>query len=191
MRVRVLPVLTEPSSSCRPLSAPHVGDPWTWRWRAVSRTRGCRVHSAVPLGSQTQPGASRVPISRRPSALRRGGGGHSSMASGRCTRGAETVHSAVDHTQLGPSRPPHHQQQRQERGDGVGRRRHLSTTKTSAPPCRSPFSLWFQSQRGRGNWHTAWGAQLHKNCKHACATTAHVVHRSLDCTRDRERCTER
>ena len=53
------------------------------------RPRGC-AHSAVPLGSHS-PGASRVPISRGPSALRRGGGGHSSMASASCVRGAEAA----------------------------------------------------------------------------------------------------
>ena len=33
-------------------------------------------------------------------------------------------------------------------------------------------------------------ARRHKHCSTAAATTAHVVHRSLRCTRDRERCTE-
>ena len=55
-------------------SAPHVGDPWTRRWRGVSPgAEG--VHTRLCLRSHTvhtQPGAGRVPISRKPSALRRG-----------------------------------------------------------------------------------------------------------------------
>ena len=170
-------------------SAPHVGDPSTRRWRGVSpgdepvRTRLC-------LGSHS-PGASRVPISRRPSALRRGGGGHSSMASGRCVRGAATAHSAVDHTQLGPSRPPTHQQRgrRAATASSAGRRL-LPTTKTSAPPCAALPSACGFSHRGRGNGGTAdneTAQALQHGCGDDCSRSASLA---APHARDRERCTE-
>ena len=142
-------VLTEPS-------------PWPFALllcvRCTTRRRGVgelcpQAPRPCALGCVfVSPGASRVPISRRPSALRRGGGGHSSMASGRCVRGAATAHSAVDHTQLGPSRTPPISNSR-----GTLRRRRAATTPRDALGERSPArataaaALWFQSQ-GQRQW---------------------------------------
>ena len=161
-----MPVLTEPS--CRALLRLVGDDSSTRRRRGVSPSAEAEALSCV--SGVTQPGASRVPISRRPSALRRGGGGHSSMASARCARGAETVHSAVDHTQLGPSRPPTHQQQRGRRGDGVGRRPKTppdDQDERSPAPATAAAALWFQSQRQR-QWHCCGARETAQALQHGC-----------------------
>ena len=73
---------------------------------------------------------------------------------------------------------------------GAGRRL-LATASASAPPRRRrllpPCGF---SHRARGNGHCWLTTRRHKHCSTAAATTAGVAHRSLHCTRDRERCTE-
>ena len=71
-------------------------------------------------------------------------------------------------------------------GDDTSRRRRRTLPRAAT----AAAALWFQSQ-GQRQWGTAVAhARRHKHRSTAAATTAHVVHRSLHCTRDRERCTE-
>ena len=76
----------------------------------------------------------------------------------------------MDHTQLGPSRPPHHQQQRQARGDGVERR---PKTPLDGVGERSPAAgdgcaaLWFQSQ-GQRQWALLADNETTQALQHGC-----------------------
>ena len=138
-------VLTEPSFSCRPFCSTHGRPVDAALTRCVPRRRA-RAHSAVPLGSHS-PGASRVPFSRRPGQRRDDGvgGGHSSVA--RCATGAEPVHSAVSHTQLGPFTSHPHQQQRQARrrrrgpAEDSSRRRRRALPRAGDGCCRLVVSV--------------------------------------------------
>ena len=156
--MRVLPVLTEPSPSLCPVFAPwrriHLSDGVRWLWPGAYSGV---VPGAAPLWHV------RVKQQEAERTLRRGGGGHSSMASARCLRGAETVHSAVSPLQLGPSRPPPISNSR-----GTLRRRRAPAEDSSRRPERSPApatvaaALWFQSQRQRAMarlWRTQDGAR--------------------------------
>ena len=169
-------------------------------WRRIHLSDGVRgpplgVYSGVPgagvrwlcplaLSCQTQ---------QRPSALRRcPGGDDSSTASASCVRGAGPCTRLCPHSSSARHAPPYQQQQRHAATASGAGRRLLSTTKASAPPRRRrlPPPCGF-SHRGRGKWGpTAGTTRRHKHCSTAAATTAGVAHRSLRCTRERERCTE-
>ena len=144
-----MPVLTEPSLASAGPSAPHLGDPSTRRWRAVSPgPRGC-AHSGCAYSARCRSGPHQQEAERAATWRR-----HSSMASARCARDAETVHSAVSvcpHP-LGPSRPPLSSNSR-----GTLRRRRAPAEDSSrrrrrAPPRLLPPGF---SHRGRGNGGTA------------------------------------
>ena len=179
-------VLTEPSSSCRPLCA----------------TRGRPVDAALarygpgPEGVRTrlclwvtltrcQSGPHQQ---RGPSALRRGVATTLRRRRRAVPRAQDRALGCVPTPARPVTSPPI-----SNSSDGVERRRLLSTTKTSAPPRRRRLRRlrpcgFSHSSSGYGHcWLTA---RRHKHCSTAAATTAGVAHRSLHCTRDRERCTE-
>ena len=165
-------------------SAPHLVDPSTRRWRGVSPGPRPCVHSAASAHYKLVAWATShwQPPSAEATPRRRRGGDESSR---RRRQGGVPVHLALGGAPL-PSWPSagHQQRQKKARGDGVGRRRPLPTTKTSAPPRgrRLAAALWFQSQRGNGT--AVAHARRHKHCSTAAATTAGVAHRSLHRTRD-------
>ena len=76
---------------------------------------------------------------------------------------------------------------RGRRGDGVGRRPKTPRDGVGerSPVRALPSACGFSHREAEAIGTRLGGAQLHKNCSTAAATTAHVVHRSLRCTRDR------
>ena len=120
-------------------------------------TLGCasgHTLSPVPVGSPSAGSRARCDVgaAATPRWRRRGVQG-----------GAETVHSAVDHTQLGPSRPPtsssKREARRRRRGGGDSSRH-----RRPGDGCRAVVSVTGPERHGTAGeqWAPA-GAQLHKN----------------------------
>ena len=92
-------------------------------------------------------------------------------------------------TQLGPFTSHPHQQQRQERGDGVGRRPKTppdGVGERSPAPATAAAALWFQSQ-GQRQWallaDNETAQALQHGCGDDCWRSASLA--ALHCTRDR------
>ena len=178
---------TLPLALCPPL-APHVGDPSTRRWRAVSPgPRGC-AHSGCAYSARCRSGPHQQEAERAATWGRRPLlDGVGEVCNGRRDRALGCV--GLSPLQLGPSRPPI------SNSRGTLRRRRAppktppdALGERSPAPATAAAALWFQPQRQNGT--AVAHARRHKHCSTAAATTAGVVHRSLHCTRDRERCTE-
>jgi len=119
---------------------------------------------------------------QRQSALRRGGGGHSSMASARCTRGAETVHSAVSvcpHSSLARHVPPYPQQQRHAATASGAGRRLLATASASAPPRPATARLVVFSHQRQRQWallaDNETAQELQRGCGDDCWRSASLA----------------
>ena len=170
-------------------SAPHLGDPSTRRWRAVSQaTRVCALGCASGItltrcqsGPHQQEAERAATWGRWP--LLDGVGELCPWRRGRVSRAAGSA-------QLGPFTSPHPPAaERQTRGDGVECRPKTppdgvgerSPARVTAL-CRLVVSATEgQRQNGTAVAH----ARRHKHCSTAAARTAHVVHRSLHCTHHR------
>ena len=60
----------------------------------------------------------------------------------------------------------------------------------SPAPATAGCRLVGSVTEAEAKWHCVAHARRHKHCSTAAARTAHVAHRSLRCTRERERCTD-
>ena len=145
-------------------------------WALARRLLGCDPGAFVFVLS----GLVAIPQQRQ-SALRRGGGGHSSMASARCARDAETVHSAVSvcpHSSSAVTVDPL-SATAEARCDGVGRRPKTpldGLDERSPAPATTACGL----PQARGNGTAACGAretaqELHHGCGDDCSRSASLA----------------
>ena len=145
-------------------------------WALARRLLGCDPGAFVFVLS----GLVAIPQQRQ-SALRRGGGGHSSMASARCARDAETVHSAVSvcpHSSSAVTVDPL-SATAEARCDGVGRRpktpRGGVGERSPAPATAASSAREGQRQNGTAVAHARTAQALQHGCGDDCWRSASLA----------------